>query len=121
MIHASVAYRMGDLAALPGASAGRYLVEQGPLFVRLTAERDLVPTASESRPAHGLLALGAVDFDASSAPASARPGTIGTAGFWRFPAGSLAVATPPTPRAWLSASALPVLSEVPSAKPCVAR
>jgi CHAT domain-containing protein len=55
-----------DLAALPAASAGRYLVEQGPLLVRLTAERDLVPVPAEPRTSHGLLALGGVDFDAPS-------------------------------------------------------
>jgi len=55
-----------DLAALPAKSAGRYLVEQGPLFVRLTAERDLIPMPRTSM-GRGLLALGAVDFDAPGA------------------------------------------------------
>jgi CHAT domain-containing protein len=56
-------------AALPAGKNGAYLVEQGPLLHRLTAERDLVPWDGPAS-GTGLLALGGVDFDRTS-PASA--------------------------------------------------
>jgi len=52
------------LAALPDAG-GRYLVERGPLFHRLAAERDLVPWDAPAA-GHGLLAIGGADFDHTS-------------------------------------------------------
>ena len=95
-----------DLAALPGATAGRYLVEQGPLFVRLTAERDLVPESSAVRPTYGLLALGAVDFDAPSAQvlvADAAP--VRSGGRLRFtPLPATGVEVESIARAWRAAA-----------------
>ncbi len=55
-----------NFAALPDGE-GRYLVETGPLFLHLSAERDLL--APQAASGAGLLVLGGVDFD--SAPASA--------------------------------------------------
>jgi CHAT domain-containing protein len=66
---------MVNLAAIPGPD-DRYLVETGPLFHRLTAERDLLPAASDEMVGKGLLALGGIDFDA--APAAAVAGAMAT-------------------------------------------
>jgi CHAT domain-containing protein/tetratricopeptide (TPR) repeat protein len=61
-----------SLAALPGRD-GRYLVESGPVFHYLSAERDLL--ASPGAPGSGLLALGdpAFDGDAPERVAGAAP------------------------------------------------
>ncbi len=65
-----------EISALPAAHAGRYLVEEGPLLVRLTAERDLLPLERSGPAGVGLFAVGDVDFDAAvtgPAAAPARP------------------------------------------------
>jgi CHAT domain-containing protein/tetratricopeptide (TPR) repeat protein len=51
-----------NLPALP-TDDGAPLVEAGPTFHRLAAERDLVPWDPGARPSVGLLALGGPDFD----------------------------------------------------------
>jgi tetratricopeptide (TPR) repeat protein/CHAT domain-containing protein len=51
-----------NLAALPARGQG-YLIEHGPLLHVVSAERDLVP-AEGAHPGRGLLAIGAVDYDA---------------------------------------------------------
>ena len=56
-----------ELSSLPAANAGRYLAEEGPLLVRLTAERDLLPLERIGPPGNGLFAVGDVDFDAGVA------------------------------------------------------
>jgi CHAT domain-containing protein/tetratricopeptide (TPR) repeat protein len=53
-----------NFSALP-AGASAYLVESGPIFHTLTAERDLVPDGGFA-PGHGLLAVGGVDFDSAT-------------------------------------------------------
>lgn len=59
------ALHMVNLAAIPGPD-DRYLVETGPGFHVLTAERDLVPDATDETIAKGLLAFGGADFDAAA-------------------------------------------------------
>jgi len=58
-----------SFAALP-AGAGRYMIEAGPRFDYLSAERDLL-AAPRPRPAGaGALVMGAADFDTAEEPAS---------------------------------------------------
>jgi tetratricopeptide (TPR) repeat protein/CHAT domain-containing protein len=58
------ALNLVNLAALPDARGG-YLVEHGPLLHVVSAERDLVPFGDAPGGA-GLLALGAIDYDADT-------------------------------------------------------
>jgi CHAT domain-containing protein len=58
-----------SLATLPDSREG-YLVESGPTFHYLSAERDLARPGRDS-PGRGLLAIGGVDFDGLSSEASA--------------------------------------------------
>jgi len=53
---------MLNFATLPSGK-DRFLVETGPAFQMLTAERDIVPPANPSHPGKGLVAVGGVDFD----------------------------------------------------------
>jgi CHAT domain-containing protein len=54
-----------NIATLPGAG-DTYLIESGPTFHYLSAERDLVPHESTEPPARGLFALGSPAFDEPS-------------------------------------------------------
>ena len=53
-----------NFAALPG-KGGRYLLETGPLFRYLSAERDLAAPPARGAAGRGLLALGGATFDDS--------------------------------------------------------
>jgi len=64
------ALNLVSIAALP-APEGGYLIEHGPLVHYVSAERDLV-AGVEAKRGEGLLALGAVDYDATSMFASLR-------------------------------------------------
>jgi len=55
-----------ELSTLPAARSGRYLVDDGALLVRLTAERDLLPLERSGPRGEGLFAVGDVDFDAAA-------------------------------------------------------
>ena len=77
------AVHLMSFAALPARGRG-YLVESGPTFHYLSAERDLVRYRSPRRPGRGLLALGGPDFDR-------RPAAIVTGG--GLPAESAVVAS----------------------------
>jgi CHAT domain-containing protein/tetratricopeptide (TPR) repeat protein len=59
-----------NFAALPD-KGGAYLVEKGPLLLRLIAERDLLPWSAPAA-GTGLLALGGADFD-HVGPGEAQP------------------------------------------------
>jgi len=59
-----------NLAALPSAEEGRYLVEDDLTFHRLTSERNLVTTRSAPR-GDGLLAFGGANFDEGERESSA--------------------------------------------------
>lgn len=100
-----------ELSALPAPRAGRYLVEDGPLLVRLTAERDLLPLGHGGPRGEGLFAIGDVDFDAgvdaAAAPAPAPARATDAAGprmrFERLPATGREVES--IARAWREAAA----------------
>jgi len=58
---------------------GRYLLESGPTFHYLSAERDVLASPLDAPAGHGLLALGGPDFDAEAPEANAQ-GTASTEG-----------------------------------------
>ena len=68
------ALNLVSFASLP-VDTMSYLIEKGPLVHYVSAERDLVPSASATDTGEGLLALGGPDYDAGG---RATPGTSST-------------------------------------------
>ncbi|HET8948824.1 MAG TPA: CHAT domain-containing tetratricopeptide repeat protein [Candidatus Polarisedimenticolia bacterium] len=74
---------------------GRFLVETGPEFHYVSAERDLFGGSPPAAPGRGLLALGGPDFDAAPAKiASSQSNTPARSGPARAPAAPGSPATP---------------------------
>jgi CHAT domain-containing protein/tetratricopeptide (TPR) repeat protein len=72
---------MVNFAALP-TGQGHYLVERGPTFHMLTAERDVPSLLAPANSGRGLLAVGGVDFDRGvAAPGAPHSITAALAGF----------------------------------------
>jgi CHAT domain-containing protein/tetratricopeptide (TPR) repeat protein len=68
---------MVNFAALP-TGQGHYLVERGPTFHMLTAERDVPSLLAPANSGRGLLAVGGVDFDRGMAAPGAAHGVNAT-------------------------------------------